>query len=262
MSGDETALRLPEQTISAPRSISPQAQAYLAAAAKRIAEKSKGGTASLSAGNEEPSAEMAVRFLRPLAERFKGVLDTIALPNGARLYRATPEARSGRFAAVAYFDIHGGGFSAGGGEMCLALAKIRACDLGVEVFAIDYRLAPLHPFPAALDDCVAAYSEILGARQSSDLVVAGSSAGGNLAAALMLRARNARLPLPAGVVLMTPALDLTCAGDTYRTNRYLDVNLYGDVEGQFAAYSGGSDLLNPICRRYSVKSVAGGRVPC
>ena len=231
MPSDQTALHLPEQEIPVPKSLSLQGQAYLAAAATRIAAMS----VALNSGAQDrldpvsQGAAAALGFLRPLAARFKGDTKTIELPSGARLYRVSPEGRSGRLREVAFFDIHGGGFITGGGEMCQLLAKLRAMDYGAEVFAVDYRLLPEHPYPAGLDDCLAAYREVLMIYSPTTLVVGGSSAGGNLAAALMLRARDEGLPLPAALLLLTPALDMTLAGDTLVTNRFLDVNLYGGV---------------------------------
>jgi acetyl esterase/lipase len=247
MSDDETALHVPAQVIPAPDSISPQGRAYLAAAAKRIFRLSTAEQGSQGGAQDQgPTADTALLFLRPLAARFKGSLDSIALPKGAKLYCATPEGRAGRCTEVAYLDIHGGGFVSGGGEMCELLAKIRASEYGVETFAVDYRLAPANPYPAALDDCMAAYREVLRRREPSSLIVAGGSAGGNLAAALMLRARDEALPLPAALLLQTPALDLTCAGDTHKTNRFLDVNLHGGgAEDVFATYSGATERTHP-----------------
>jgi acetyl esterase/lipase len=241
MSDDDTALKLPEQAVPVPRSISPQGQAYLAAAAQRIAAAASSGGPRRSV---EDGAAAAVQFMRPMAARFEGTFETIALPS-ASLYRSTPEGRTGRFAEVAYLDIHGGGFVSGGGEMCQLIAKLRASDYGVEVFAVDYRLAPDHPFPAGLDDCMAAYREVLKRYPAENLIVGGASAGGNLAAALMLRARDEGLSLPIALLLPTPGLDMMRSGDSYQTNRFLDVNLYGGAAEGPSAYVGGADPTQP-----------------
>lgn len=241
MSDQDAGLHLPEQIIPTPKSVSPQGQAYLAAAAARIAAAGGAG----QGGDQGAAAAAAVQFLAPLAAGFTGGFETIELADGAKLYRATPTSRPGRRAQVAYFDIHGGGFTAGGGEMCQLLVKIRAADYGVEVFGVDYRLAPEHPYPAALDDCMAAYREILKRRDVSGLIVGGASAGGNLAAALMLRARDEGLPLPIALLLQTPGLDMTRSGDSYRTNRLLDVNLYGGSPEGPSAYAGSADPRTP-----------------
>jgi acetyl esterase/lipase len=223
-----------------PTTISAEAQAYLAMAAQRIA-----ATGSLAPqGDSAATAEFVLSRLRPRAAGFVGTTETIDIGHGAKLYRVVPEGRRGRRAGVAYFDIHGGGFVTGGGEMCLILAQQRALENGVEVWAVDYRLAPEHPYPAALDDCMAAYREVLKHVAAADLVVAGGSAGGNLAAALMLRAADEGLALPAALVLMTPVTDLTGAGDTRQTNRYLDVMLYGAAPGP-ELYVAASDPTDP-----------------
>jgi acetyl esterase/lipase len=242
MTDDPTALRLPAQVIPPPNSLSPQARGFLANAAKRIAAT---GGQPTGGGDQKDEAEAALKFLRPMASRFQGTMETIDLPHGAKLYRMTPPGRAGRRAQVAYFDIHGGGFTAGGGEMCQLLAKLRAADYGVVVYAVDYRLAPEHPYPAALDDVMAAYREILTQHDARTLIVGGSSAGGNLASALKLRARDEGLRRPVALLLLTPGLDMTRSGDTYLTNRYLDVNLYGGAEGGPSAYAGGADLKQP-----------------
>lgn len=244
MTDNINALHVPAQTIPAPDSLSPQAKAYLDQAAKRLADAAASGAPVTV--DVEHAAEVALAFLRPAASRFDGTIETVDLPGGAKPYRAVPEGLTGRRADIGYFDIHGGGFVAGGGEMCKYLAQIRAAEYGVPVFAIDYRLAPQHRYPVALDDCMAAYREVLQSVAAPDLVVAGASAGGNLAAALMLRAVQEGLPLPVALLLQTPALDLTCAGDTSLTNRYLDVALYGRASDVLSAYAGDADRTDPL----------------
>jgi epsilon-lactone hydrolase len=241
---EETALQLAAREIPVPKSISPQGQAYLANAALKLAAQQSSAQPRDAAGEQLAREAAAVQFLRPMATRFNGSVETIVLPSGARLHRMTPSGRTGRLRDVAYVDIHGGGFTGGGGEMCELLAKIRASDYGAEVFTVDYRLLP-HPFPSGLDDCVAAYREILKRYDASRLVLGGASAGGNLAAALLLRARDEELPLPVALVLMTPGLDMTQSGDSHQTNRFLDVNLYGGGGEGPLRYAAGTDPKNP-----------------
>jgi acetyl esterase/lipase len=246
MSADETPLQVPAQWIPVPRSVSPQGRAYLAAAALRLSAREASNGVSDAARELVGSEAAAIQFLRPLAMHFKGSFESIALPSGAKLYRVAPDGRTGRSSEVAYFDIHGGGYMVGGGEMCQLLAKIRASEFGTEVYSVDYRLLPDHPHPAGLDDCVAAYREILRHRTAPALVVGGASAGGTLAAALILRARDEGLPLPVALLLQTPALDMTRAGDSFETNRFLDVNLYAGVgEDSVRRYAANTDPTDP-----------------
>jgi epsilon-lactone hydrolase len=242
----DEALQVPAQSIPIPTLVSPQARGYLAAAAKRINAALKGGPAAQEAPRDQnAAAAAALAFLAPMANSFKGSSETIELPLGAKLYRATPEGRTGRRAKVAYFDIHGGGFTSGGGEMCQILGKLNAVNYGVEVLSVDYRLAPEHAYPAGLDDCIAAYREVLKHHRPADVVVGGGSAGGNLAAALILRARDEGLPLPAALILMTPFVDFTGGGDSRHTNRFLDPLLYGGDSSGPSGYAGSADHKNP-----------------
>lgn len=234
MMTDATALNVPAQVIPPPKSLSTQAQSFLSLAAARITA-SGGAPATVQDG-----AKAALQMLRPMAERFDGSLEALPLPGGAKLYRVQPRGMQGRQTELAYLDIHGGGFVGGGGE-----AKLRAMDYGVTIYAVDYRLAPEHRYPAALDDCMHAYREVLKRHGASSLIVGGASAGGNLAAAVMLRAKGEGLALPKALLLLTPALDLARTGDTYATNRFLDVNLYGGAEEGPAAYAGGADPKTP-----------------
>ena len=161
----------------------------------------------------------------------------------ARVYQITPTDQP--IDDRVYLDIHGGAFIQGAGETCRAMGIGVARRMGLRVWALDYRMPPDHPFPAALDDCLAAYRALLQAHKPQRIAVGGASAGGNLAAALILRARGEGLPLPAAVVLMTPGVDLTGSGDSIQTNRGLDPLLTRDAGPAFQLYAGGHDLSDP-----------------
>lgn len=143
-----------------------------------------------------------------------------------------------------YVDIHGGALILGGGDVCRLMASVGAMGTGMVTWAPDYRMPPLHPYPAALDDCLAVYKQLLQERAPEDIVVGGGSAGGNLAAALLVRARDEGLPMPGALVLISPEVDLTESGDSFHTNLasdhvlspLLDVNLM---------YADGHDLAHP-----------------
>jgi acetyl esterase len=136
-------------------------------------------------------------------------------PVGGRLYRpddAEP------VATVVY--LHGGGWVTGDLEYSDPLCRHLAADAACEVLSVDYRLAPEHPFPAPLEDAFGALSwaarELASGRP---LVIAGDSAGGALAAACALRARDESGPDLAGQLLVYPVLDADLARDSYTTNQ-------------------------------------------
>ena len=119
--------------------------------------------------------------------------------------------------------IHGGAWFMGSSRTHRGLVSHLAYLSGVRALSIDYRLAPEHPFPAGLEDCLAAYEWLLQSGMAPDkVVVAGDSAGGNLALALLIALRDAGRPLPAAAVVLSPATDLAGTGESYRTRRHLD----------------------------------------
>ncbi len=144
-----------------------------------------------------------------------------------------------------YLDIHGGGLTGGAGPLCKAMGIIAAQRMQAQTWAVDYRMPPDHPYPTPLDDCVAVYRVMLEECGAENIVVGGESAGGNLAPALVLRARDEGLPLPTGLVLLTPELDLTESGDSFQTNLGVDATLNGSLMGANLLYAGGHDLEDP-----------------
>ena len=143
------------------------------------------------------------------------------------------------------FDIHGGALVMGGGSVCRSMGTMMALRAGMRTYSIDYRMPPDHPYPTALDDCLNAYRALLQDYSAAEIIVSGSSAGGNLAAALMLRARDEGLPLPAGVVLLTPEVDLTETGDSFQVNCDIDVALKKSLMAMNLLYANGHDLADP-----------------
>lgn len=170
-------------------------------------------------------------------------VDEIAVGE-ARVFQITPHQRRAADDCV-YFDIHGGALIMGGGELCRAWSTAVAMQRGARVWSVDYRMPPDHPYPAPLDDCLAAYRALLNAYAPQKIVVGGISAGGNLAAAMILRARDEGLPLPGGAVLLTPEVDLTESGDSFQTNLGLDAALTQSLLPINLLYAGGADLDHP-----------------
>ncbi|KJK55382.1 alpha/beta hydrolase [Saccharothrix sp. ST-888] len=128
---------------------------------------------------------------------------------------------------VLYF--HGGCFAVGSAQASVGLAANLARKAGVRVVSVDYRLAPEHPYPAALDDALAAYRALVDREQGAErIAVAGESAGANLATAVMLAAReDGGLPQPSCAVLFSPWADVTVPGRTHDAG--LDPVINGDA---------------------------------
>ena len=145
--------------------------------------------------------------------------------------------------------LHGGGFVGCSPLTHRPLTATLALQ-GLRLFVPDYRLAPEHPFPAALDDVLAVWRALRTAHDAAGghgrLVVAGDSAGGNLAVALMLRLRDAGERLPDAAALFSPATDLTGGSASIRANAERDAMFRGEaLEHIAAAYLAGADAAQP-----------------
>lgn len=118
--------------------------------------------------------------------------------------------------------LHGGGYVVGSARTGAPLAGAIIGRTGGTAYSLDYRLAPEHRYPAALDDALAAYRELLEETDPADIVVAGDSAGGGLTVALLTAAREAGLPQPAAAAVFSPWTDLTLSGESVRTRAGID----------------------------------------
>jgi phosphinothricin tripeptide acetyl hydrolase len=153
-------------------------------------------------------------------------------------------------AAVLY--LHGGGYVIGSPRSHRHLAAAIARAAGTRALLLDYRLAPENPFPAALDDAVAAYQWLLARGIApARIVLGGDSAGGGLTVATLLALRDRGLPRPAGGVCISPWVDLTCSGASYATKAAADPIVTRDgVEALAQAYVGAGDrkaaLVSPL----------------
>jgi acetyl esterase/lipase len=151
---------------------------------------------------------------------------------------------------VLYF--HGGVYVLGDAFQAAALAAQIGRRTRARVISVDYRLAPEHPYPAAVDDALAAYEALLqNGTAPSDIVFAGESAGGGLAVATLVNARDHGLPLPAAAFVMSPYADLTLAGATMDTKREVDALMSREnLQSRVADYAAGQDaalgLISPI----------------
>ena len=151
---------------------------------------------------------------------------------------------------VLYF--HGGVYVIGDAFQAADLASQVGRRTGAKVISVDYRLAPEHPYPAAVDDALAAYQALLrNGTAPSDIAFVGESAGGGLAVATLVNARDHGLPLPAAAFVMSPYADLTLAGATMETKRAADPLLSREnLQSRVPDYTAGQDaalsLISPV----------------
>jgi monoterpene epsilon-lactone hydrolase len=151
---------------------------------------------------------------------------------------------------VLYF--HGGVYVIGDAFIAAELASQVGRRTQARVISVDYRLAPEHPYPAAVEDALAAYQALLqDGVDPSDIVFAGESAGGGLAIATLVNARDHGLPLPAAAYVMSPYVDLTLAGTTIETRREVDPLLSRELlQPRVTDYASGhgpaSGLISPL----------------
>lgn len=145
------------------------------------------------------------------------------------------------------FYCHGGGYMTGSSLYARTLTTKLATITSMDVFCFDYRLAPESPYPAAIEDALKAWDYIMqlgyGAR---DVIVAGDSAGGNMALSLALHLKDQGRILPRGLILMSPWTDMTCGGRSYETRKEVDPVLDAAyIQRAISAYAPGEDLENP-----------------
>jgi phosphinothricin tripeptide acetyl hydrolase len=199
-----------------------------------------------------PSEGLSVAELRAQYERAEKAFPTprdltvehVMAPTVAAEWLAPPGARPD--AAVLY--LHGGGYVIGSPRSHRHLAAAIGRAAGTRVLLPDYRLAPEHPFPAAVEDAVAAYRWLLDRKLSpARIVIAGDSAGGGLTVATLLALRDAGAPLPAAGVCISPWVDLSCGGGSYETRADVDpIVKRAGVDQMAAAYLAGKDARTPL----------------
>jgi monoterpene epsilon-lactone hydrolase len=181
----------------------------------------------------------------PLAEGFTATPDTVGGVDVLRL-DGPPDGDG----VILFF--HGGGYVIGTPRTHAQLASKLAARTDSNAISVDYRLAPEHPYPAGLDDVLAVYRALLDSGTAPATVAfAGDSAGGGLALAALLAARDAGLPLPAAAVLFSPWTDLTLSGASYTSKADVELILtVGGLREWAADYAGssapGEHLISPL----------------
>ncbi|KAB2379956.1 alpha/beta hydrolase [Actinomadura montaniterrae] len=195
------------------------------------------------------------RTVEDLRAGFRALMAQMIVPGGVRTawtelggrpaLRAEPDGEAGA-GTILYF--HGGAWVFGSPETALSLTGHLVAKTGFQAYSVDYRLAPEHPFPAAIEDTLSAYRALLdGGADPSSIAFAGDSAGGGLTVTTCLAARAAGLPLPAAIVAFSPGLDATRTGESMETRADADPIFTREaVERTGALYLAGADPRQPL----------------
>lgn len=193
-------------------------------------------------------AEPAVKDL-PRLKKKTGVTVTSERISGVRVYNVIPANISPENKNRVLLHFHGGGYVLNPGEAVLSEAVLMAGYGDIRVVSVDYRMLPDHPYPAAMDDAVSVYKELIKKYDPKQIGVFGTSTGGGMTLALTLRAKKEGLPLPGALAAGTPWTDLTKTGDSYFVNDGVD-NMLVSYEGWLGdaakAYANGHDMKDPM----------------
>ena len=131
--------------------------------------------------------------------------------------------------------LHGGGYACGGLDYALGFGSMLSQRTGTRVFCPAYRLAPENPFPAAVEDALLSYRYLLDKGYAGSITLCGESAGGGLCYALSMELRRLGLPMPCGILGISPWTDLTASGSSYEENQDIDPSM---TRQQLAFYAG------------------------
>jgi monoterpene epsilon-lactone hydrolase len=196
----------------------------------------------------DAAAQGAIRRIPDLLARLNLTM-TAATMNGVRVHVITPKNIPAANKNRILIHVHGGCYVLQPGEAG-AIEGILMAGLGhFKVISVDYRMPPEAYFPAALDDAVTVYREVLKTTSPKRIAVFGTSAGGALTLEMMLKNKELRLPMPAAIGVGTPMADATKVGDSFYTNEGVDnvlVSRGGFCDAATIVYAHGHDLKDPL----------------
>jgi epsilon-lactone hydrolase len=246
-SQSNSARTIPQRTLPTPSTVSPEMQ-------KAISPAWDGTTATQPNTRDQWKAsiheddEREAKRVDPLLKKFQVTLEqqTIA---GVPVYVVKPATVAPENRDRLLVHVHGGGYVAFGGKAATPEAIMMAYYGKIEVISVDYRMPPDFPFPVAVDDAVAVWKAVIQSHKPNRIGLFGTSAGGGLTLATVLRLKQLGVPLPGALMAGTPWTDLSQTGDSYFTNEYVD-NVLGSWRGGLEAdaklYAGTHDLKEPL----------------
>ena len=238
---------VPAKSIPVPNTVSPGIQKQIAAPLTPtwnvIPTTADGWREQVAAG-----ASAAEKTIPALLEKLKVKVEPTVI-DGVKAFIITPEVISPENKNRLLIHVHGGCFVSSPGLSGTIEGIYMAGLEHVKVISVDYRMPPDHPYPAALDDAMKVWSATTKNHDPKKMAIFGSSAGGNLTLAMVLRAKRDKLPLPAAIAPGTPMSDLTGTGDSFQTNAMVDnvlVAFGANCDQRAALYTNGHDLKDPM----------------
>ncbi len=238
---------VPMKIVPVPGDVDPATQALVAAPYRTPAWDANPPDAAAWRALVDKLAQSALPGLAK-ARQALGVTIEPTTIGGVRGFVLTPSSIPDAHKGQVIYNIHGGGYVYGPGESGTAEAMLMAAYGGYKVIAVDYRMPPDAPYPAAMDDADAAYKAIIATTDPKTVGVVGTSTGGGMTLALMLRLKSEGVALPGAIAPGTPWSDMTETGDTYRTNEWVDnvlVSYSGYLTHAAQLYAAGHDLKDP-----------------
>ena len=226
--------------------VSPQMQALIGAPYPPFFNAAPKDTASWKELIKQHDAPV-IAIIPALKEKLGVDVQTTKIA-GVNVFIVTPKNFPSNNKGRLLMHLHGGGYIFGAGVSALPEAIFLAGYGGYKVVSVDYRMPPDFPYPAAMDDAMAVWKELIKTNKPANMAVFGTSTGGAMTLALVHRAKAEKVPLPAAIAPGTPWADIAKIGDTYETNEWIDnVLVTGDgLLGKAALlYAAGHDLKDP-----------------
>lgn len=245
MSRSSAPRQVPARLIPVPDTVSPQMQAVIA---RPLDPKFNIAPTSVDEwkARVEEAARATVATLPGLREKLRVSVEGTTIA-GVKAFIVKPQGAYNQRQALLH--LHGGVRVLNPGEAGTREAILMAGLAGYKSISVDYRMPPDFPFPAALDDAIAVYRELLQSIDPKCLGIYGTSAGGSLTFTTLLRAKTEGLPMPGAIAAGTPTVDLSRTGDSLNTNCLVD-NVLGTQDGFIRAtailYANGRDLKDPL----------------
>lgn len=211
---------VPARKLPVPQAVSPAARALIAAPYQSFWNQSPTTNDGWRTLVRE-SAAAALPGLRELRKTLGVTLEPTTI-GGVPGFILTPKNIPAAHRDQIIYTLHGGGYIYAPGASGTLEATLMAAYGGYKVTEVDYRMPPDAPYPAAVEDALAGYKGVLATTDPAQVAVIGTSTGGGLTLALMLRAKTVGVPLPAAMAPNSPWADLTETGDSYKANEWVD----------------------------------------